>query len=695
MYASNSTKSALLTQASDRTAADILAAQSEEAVVRSVALASLEAIPAKAAADTPRIGASTSEDESAALRAPAAAVANNNVPVWSGLDPVEIIEDGPPVATFANATIFDLDLDVLNGGLGDYKDAWIGFFGGVLTVVSLVPNESFTIEQSTSADVFILKHGGHAFARYSIVTDPRSSGSVSHYVHFTSEDTASTSALVNDVIRSVHLEYRYDAPGPATGDTIVFGDAAGFDRNIAFGTVQVNITAVNDAPTNIVPQSQFIASNTDLVFSAPNGNRLIVGDPDTPADFPDQGTLEVTIAALHGSLTLASPAGLSFSSGDGTADATMTFRGTIAAINTALDGLAYRSDAGYSGQDIVTVTTNDLGATGVGGVLTDRDSFTINVAAQLDLVGDASNESLFGTESADRFQVQQGGEDRVEGRGGDDLFAFGAEWSAGDSVLGGTGFDTLQLAGDYDFTFGEDQISGVERLLLIGGSREVSFDYRLKMADGNVAPWERLIVDASDLVRTETLNFDGGALPNMPPSSYEVIGGFGADTISGGRGNDRLSGGNGDDRLDGASGDDVLIGGLGADLMKGIAGDSIYFYTSAAESTTTRFDTIEGFWNRGYGDLIDLPFEVSGWTGNVTAGALSFATFGTDLRRAVDGALESHSAVLFTPNSGDYAGRTFVVIDGDGDGSYAAVQDYVIEFASPEFPISTTVDIFI
>jgi hypothetical protein len=34
--------------------------------------------------------------------------------------------------------------------------------------------------------------------------------------------------------------------------------------------------------------------------------------------------------------------GLSFSSGDGTADATMTFKGTLSSINAALNGMSFR-----------------------------------------------------------------------------------------------------------------------------------------------------------------------------------------------------------------------------------------------------------------------------------------------------------------------------------------------------------------
>ena len=54
--------------------------------------------------------------------------------------------------------------------------------------------------------------------------------------------------------------------------------------------------------------------------------------------------VEVTLNVSNGVLTLAGTAGLVFTAGDGTADASMTFTGTVAAINAALDGLVVRAN---------------------------------------------------------------------------------------------------------------------------------------------------------------------------------------------------------------------------------------------------------------------------------------------------------------------------------------------------------------
>ena len=57
--------------------------------------------------------------------------------------------------------------------------------------------------------------------------------------------------------------------------------------------------------------------------------------------------------------------------------------------------------------------------------------------------------------------------------------------------------------------------------------------------------------------------------------------------------------------------------------------------------------------------------------------------------------MQANSAVLFTPDSGEFAGRIFAVVDGDGDGSYSVGADYVFEFVNPITPLGLTAAYFI
>ena len=106
----------------------------------------------------------------------------------------------------------------------------------------------------------------------------------------------------------------------------------------------------------------------------------------------------MTLTVAHGTLTLASTAGLSFGAGDGTADATMTFSGTAAAINAALGaGLTYNPTANYNGPDSITVLTTDNGQTGTGGTCTDSDTVAITINSVNDAPSGANN-TLTGSE---------------------------------------------------------------------------------------------------------------------------------------------------------------------------------------------------------------------------------------------------------------------------------------------------------
>ena len=93
------------------------------------------------------------------------------------------------------------------------------------------------------------------------------------------------------------------------------------------------------------------------------------------------GNETVTLSVASGALTLNGTAGLAFTVGDGTANSTMTFSGTVAAINAALNGLGYQGNLNFNGSDTLNITTNDNGNTGSGGAQTDADSVTITITA--------------------------------------------------------------------------------------------------------------------------------------------------------------------------------------------------------------------------------------------------------------------------------------------------------------------------
>lgn len=166
--------------------------------------------------------------------------------------------------------------------------------------------------------------------------------------------------------------------------TYTIGDG---DGGTATALVTITVDAVNDAPVSNVPGPQSTSPNSTLIFSTINGNPISIVDVDAGS-----AAVQVTLATSNGTLALGTTAGLIFTIGDGAADPTMAFTGSIAAINAAIDGLRYDPAPGFSGVASVSVTSNDLGNSGAGGPLTDTDTVlvTVSTSATVDLMLTAS-----------------------------------------------------------------------------------------------------------------------------------------------------------------------------------------------------------------------------------------------------------------------------------------------------------------
>ncbi|BDA75224.1 hypothetical protein CAL7716_093900 [Calothrix sp. PCC 7716] len=143
-------------------------------------------------------------------------------------------------------------------------------------------------------------------------------------------------------------------------------------------SIDITIDAVNDAPLNTVPSTQAVEEDKDLIFSTVKGNAITVSDVDVNEG---TGELEVTLSVTKGTLTLADTTGLSFLAGSSNSKPSISVKGTLSAINKALDGLAYRGNLNYNGADTLSINTSDLGNKGEGGVLLDSKTVAINVTA--------------------------------------------------------------------------------------------------------------------------------------------------------------------------------------------------------------------------------------------------------------------------------------------------------------------------
>ena len=99
-------------------------------------------------------------------------------------------------------------------------------------------------------------------------------------------------------------------------------------------TVDIVVRALNDAPVHVLPPAQTIDEDMSLVFSTARGNSVSVVDPDA-----DSNDIEVNLRVSRGRLTLATTAGLSSVTGNGSTAVAMV--ASVSEINAALNGLVY------------------------------------------------------------------------------------------------------------------------------------------------------------------------------------------------------------------------------------------------------------------------------------------------------------------------------------------------------------------
>jgi Ca2+-binding RTX toxin-like protein len=442
----------------------------------------------------------------------------------------------------------------------------------------------------------------------------------------------------NDVLNfGAILNTTQIADGGAGNDTLALngnyaaGFAFGAGNFVSIETLQVS----NGHSYNLIMNDANVAAGQILTV---NGSALAAADVLT-FDGSQETDGAFSVKGGHGNDVLAGGLGNDTLNGGAGYD-TASYANAAAAVTVSL-ALTTAQDTGGAGSDTLVAIENLTGS-----------------AFADTLAGSSSANVLSGGAGNDMLDLSAGGNDTAQGGDGDDTIVFGASFTANDKIDGGAGNDVVILDGDYSANaiFRSTTLVNVETLSLTAGH-----NYRFTTNDGNVAAGATLTVDGSQLGATDTLTFAGN---HERDGAFVLKGGAGADVLLGGFGNDSL------------------IGGLGADHLEGGSGADHYIYSSVAESTGAGFDTITGF--SGASDAFDLPGAVTGVDRTVKVGALSAATFDSDLTTAIGaGQLAAGHAVLFTASSGSYAHDTFLIVDANGVAGYQAGQDYVFLLDHP------------
>jgi len=115
-------------------------------------------------------------------------------------------------------------------------------------------------------------------------------------------------------------------------------------------SVAISIDAL--PPTITGPGVATVDENTSLIFSTANGNAISINDINAGGD-------SLALSVTHGTLTLASTSGLTFTSGtNGTNSFTVT--GGLSNLSVALDGLTYQPTLNYFGSDSLSASIKNL-----------------------------------------------------------------------------------------------------------------------------------------------------------------------------------------------------------------------------------------------------------------------------------------------------------------------------------------------
>ena len=173
------------------------------------------------------------------------------------------------------------------------------------SVTITATNGTFTLSQTTGLSIVPGKESGTAEVEFS--------GSL---------------ADVNTALKGASFVPTADYNGAATVTLATDDGQGGTDSDV----INITVDATNDAP---VAAAESVTESTDedvdLVFNATNNNVLSVADQEGDDQI-------VTITAANGAFSLSQLTGLTFTTGDGTEDATLEFNGSLADINAALAG---------------------------------------------------------------------------------------------------------------------------------------------------------------------------------------------------------------------------------------------------------------------------------------------------------------------------------------------------------------------
>jgi len=258
----------------------------------------------------------------------------------------------------------------------------------------------------------------------------------------------------------------------------------------------------------------------------------------------------------------------------------------------------------------------------------------------MEYLGTTGDDTITGTNQKDYFDMSQGGNDHVYGGDGRDTFYFGAALTADDVIDGGSGYNILELRGDYSagLLFNTAMITNIGLVKLDKG-----FDYNLTLDSG-----VDYLAIAAKAGHNHSFTLDGSAYGG----GLTITTNAGHNDLTGGAGNDTFDFGKvfnfANDRVDGGDGQDTILLDGDYDLtFDGMAASAVVSASFKLEGGHD-YDIVV---NASYGQSLELYY---GNEDDYVAGQ----------HISIDAS--ASAAAVFVDNQ-VYADSTFDVIMGSGD----------------------------
>jgi hypothetical protein len=121
------------------------------------------------------------------------------------------------------------------------------------------------------------------------------------------------------------------------------------------GSSTISVNSPSQPPTVAAPATESVSDSSSLVFSTAKGDGIDGTDPEAGST-----TEEIVLTATHGTLKLATTSGVKIFSGSNKS-ASMTISGTLASLNSALNGLTFTPTSRFSGAAMISVSLKDSG----------------------------------------------------------------------------------------------------------------------------------------------------------------------------------------------------------------------------------------------------------------------------------------------------------------------------------------------